>query len=486
MILAAVLEGLGDIWPGRITLAGENLGDVGRHPAAATGGLTSGLVPFHKLSQWLAYSLIEPLEAAGIEVTGLDDLTALAEYRNGGLLIDLGVLRPRHDAVLGEAHAGGSEVVVEWRALTVALIDRLAERIRAKLDLTSEQLPLAKVLEGGTWAAGRKAARELRPGGGPPLRLIERRHLVLTLPALVGHADWSVDPGKRWLALATRQAGGRYHARAPQPVGPLESLWARLGDEAGGGHVLLGVDFPIGLPAAYAALAGISDFRAALEGFDDRFYAVAERPEEIDLGKPFYPMRPGGRRRQQLLDGLGLASWSDLLRRCDRRSPTRSAAGAIFWTQGAQQVGKAAITGWRDLLAPALRAGFDLALWPFQGKLDDLLTRHRIVVAETYPAEVYRHLGLDLRGGKRRPAVRRSNAAGLLAWATSAAFEPDPALVAGIEDGFGSDLCGEDRFDAVVGLFGMLGVVLGRRLSGEPDEPLVRQIEGWILGQTAT
>jgi hypothetical protein len=171
-ILAAVLEGLGDIWPGRIELAGVNLGDVGRHPAAASEDLTSGLVPFHKLSQWLAYSLIEPLEAAGFVVTGLDRLTALAEYRNGGLLIDLGVLRPKHPQVLGESHAGSSEVVVEWRALTITLIDRLAERIRAKLGLTPEQLPLARVLEGGTWPAGRRIAHELRPGGGPPLELV--------------------------------------------------------------------------------------------------------------------------------------------------------------------------------------------------------------------------------------------------------------------------------------------------------------------------
>ena len=171
-ILAALLEGLSEIWPGRTELAGENLGDVGRHPAAKTEDVTSGLVPFHKLSQWLAYSLIEPLEAAGIEVTGLDELTALAEYRNGGLLVDLGVLHPKQAAVLGEAHAGDSEVVVEWRALTVALIDRLADLVRAKLGLTPEELPLAKVLEGGTWAAGRRIARELRPGGGPPLQIV--------------------------------------------------------------------------------------------------------------------------------------------------------------------------------------------------------------------------------------------------------------------------------------------------------------------------
>ncbi len=85
-------------------------------------------MPFHKLSQWLAYSLIEPLEDAGIEVLDLDALTALAEYRNGGLLIDSGVLVPKHAAVLDEAHRADSELIVEWRALTVALIDRLADR----------------------------------------------------------------------------------------------------------------------------------------------------------------------------------------------------------------------------------------------------------------------------------------------------------------------------------------------------------------------
>ena len=59
------------IWPGRLALGGVNLGDVWRHPAAASGDPTDGLVPFHKLSQWLAYSLIEPLEDAGIAVTEL-------------------------------------------------------------------------------------------------------------------------------------------------------------------------------------------------------------------------------------------------------------------------------------------------------------------------------------------------------------------------------------------------------------------------------
>jgi hypothetical protein len=111
------------------------------------------------------------LEAAGIEVIGLDALTALAEYRNGGLLLDLGLLRPKHGAVLGQPHAGSSEIVVEWRALTVALMDRLAVPIRKKLGLDEASLPLAKILEGGTWSAGRRIARERRPGGAPPLTL---------------------------------------------------------------------------------------------------------------------------------------------------------------------------------------------------------------------------------------------------------------------------------------------------------------------------
>jgi hypothetical protein len=171
-VLGCVLGGFADIWPGRLTLGGANLGDVWRHGAIRTGDLTDGLVPFHKLSQWLAYSLVEPLEEAGIAVTGLDELTGLAEYRNGGLLIDTGVLRPRDPALLATALAVESEAVVEWRALTVALLDGIAVRIRAALGLDAGRLPLAKVLEGGTWVAGRRIARETRPGGGPPIQVV--------------------------------------------------------------------------------------------------------------------------------------------------------------------------------------------------------------------------------------------------------------------------------------------------------------------------
>jgi hypothetical protein len=171
-ILITLVECLATIWPRRIELGGYNLGDVGRHPAARTHDATSGLVPLHKLSQWLAYSLIEPLENAGIEVIELDALTALAEYRNGGLLIDSGVLVPKCAAVLDKAHRADSELIVEWRALTVALIDRLADRVRNQLGVSPAELPLVKILQGGTWSAGRELARRLREDGGPPLRVI--------------------------------------------------------------------------------------------------------------------------------------------------------------------------------------------------------------------------------------------------------------------------------------------------------------------------
>jgi hypothetical protein len=170
-ILAAVLGALGPIWPGRITLDGVNLGDVWRHQALAELTPGAGLVPFHKLSQWLTYSLVEPLEWAGVKVTGLDELTGLPEYRNGGLFLDSGVLQLKDADAAHRTHRPDSELIVEWRALTVILLDEIAALIRRDLKMTAETLPLAKVLQGGTWTAGRLLAKERRADGGPPLNL---------------------------------------------------------------------------------------------------------------------------------------------------------------------------------------------------------------------------------------------------------------------------------------------------------------------------
>jgi hypothetical protein len=172
VILSEVLSQLGPIWPSRLELAGIPLGDCWRHPAIRADDATAGLVPLHKLSQWLSYSLIEPLQRAGFDVTDIDGLTGLAEYRNGGLFVDLEVLRLRDASDAERSHAVDSLLVVEWRALTVALLDRLAQRIRARLGRSSGELPLASLLEGGTWAAGRAAAFERRADGAPPLKVI--------------------------------------------------------------------------------------------------------------------------------------------------------------------------------------------------------------------------------------------------------------------------------------------------------------------------
>ncbi len=156
-ILAAVLENLSPIWP-------SPMGDVWRHSAI-------GWVPFHKLSQWLSYSLVEPIEGAGFKVVGLDELTGLPEYRNGGLLVDSGALRPKQSSLLTTSFKPGDEAIVEWRALTVALLDRIGEHVRGHLGMDAERLPLVKVLEAGTWFAGRVLAAERRPGGAPPIAI---------------------------------------------------------------------------------------------------------------------------------------------------------------------------------------------------------------------------------------------------------------------------------------------------------------------------
>ena len=169
-ILVLLLDTLSAIWPAQNTIGDQALGDCWRHPAVTGEGLTAGWMPFHKLSQWLTYSLLEPFEWAGVGVTGLHALTGLPVYRNGGLLIDAGVLRPLPPDWATRPWQAGDAFIVEWRALTVALLDELAPLVRAELALPAERLPLACVLEGGTWAMGRVLAQRLR-GGLPPLQI---------------------------------------------------------------------------------------------------------------------------------------------------------------------------------------------------------------------------------------------------------------------------------------------------------------------------
>lgn len=171
-ILELLLEALGPIWADRLVLDGIALGDCWRHPAIRRDDRSDGLVPLHKLSQWLAYSLIEPLEASGLEVVDVDGLTGLAEYRNGGLFVDTGVLKLTDPEAASRPNQVSDPMMVAWRSMTVALLDRMAPLVRARLGVSPADFPLARMLEGGSWAAGRRIAAQLRPGGGPPFTII--------------------------------------------------------------------------------------------------------------------------------------------------------------------------------------------------------------------------------------------------------------------------------------------------------------------------
>ncbi|KAF5348904.1 hypothetical protein D9756_009819 [Leucocoprinus leucothites] len=179
-----LLDGLNPIWPSRLSLGGVSLGDV--WPCPSLGQTAPGdpesdtiLVPFHKLTQWLTYSLVEVLQKElGWQVEGLEDMTGLPEYRNGGLLVDLDVLTLKPNVLPTDPKSGlptappSHPAIVEWRAMTVIELDRIANLIRSELGLTPAQLSLAQVLEAATWKGGREIAKIKRPEtGGPPIEI---------------------------------------------------------------------------------------------------------------------------------------------------------------------------------------------------------------------------------------------------------------------------------------------------------------------------
>ncbi len=299
------------------------------------------------------------------------------------------------------------------------------------------------------------------------------------------HSDWSVSPPGRWVAQADRAEAG-WHVAAPRPVGDcaafVDSLWLLPGP------VLAGFDFPIGLPEAYGRTTGLKGFPAALEAFGHGEWAdifrVAETAAEISPRRPFYPHASSAAARQHhLLEALGVTHMDGLRRRCERATPTRRAANPLFWTLGGSQVGKAAIAGWQQVIVPARRRG--ALLWPFEGSLSELAASAAPVLAETYPAEAYAHVGVRFSPGmsKRRQDDRRAATRDLAGWADRHGVVFAPDLLARLDDGFGGARNGEDAFDALIGLLGMIEVVEGRR----PEHPAARDREeaweGWILGQ---
>lgn len=293
------------------------------------------------------------------------------------------------------------------------------------------------------------------------------------------------------MAVGALEPGARAWADAPEPVGEVTTLLPRLRERGGPGtRLLVGFDFPIGLPSSYAERTGIVDFPEFLRKLmaEDRpeFFQVAGDASEISLSRPFFPRGNGkGATRGDLVSGLGVASFEDLYRECERREGRRPAC-SLFWTLGGNQVGKGSISGWRDVVGPALVRDPPAALWPFDGDLARLLADHEVVLAETYPAEFYSHLGaLPGSKGKKSREGRRPACDALTEAATGlgVALAQDATLA--LKGAFGDSKDGEDRFDAFVGLVGMLAVVKGRRGPGPPDgiRRDVLDVEGWILGQ---
>lgn len=257
---------------------------------------------------------------------------------------------------------------------------------------------------------------------------------------------------------------------------------------AHGGAVALGVDLPLGLPRAYAGRLpddGFVPFLCRIAGCPD-FFRVAATLAEVGPHRPFYPAR--GERGMSWAGhaaAVGFATAAELSRACDRATAERPAGGRLFWTLGPNQTGKAAIVAWRDMLAPTLAAGEDLRVWPFQGRFADLLAPGAVAIAETYPAEAMRHLGIRLRGSKRRQADRAAAAASISGAMEVVAADPEPPLAAAVAAGFGADAAGEDRFDCVLGLLCVLNVLAGRRPDTAPNDSWITRWEGWVLGQTA-
>ncbi len=301
---------------------------------------------------------------------------------------------------------------------------------------------------------------------------------------VVAHCDWSVNARKRWMTVA-ELVDGIWVVSLPELVQESRELIALLQTRAGQRrHVLIGFDFPIGLPEWYAAQTGFRSFRQALAALGNdvwyNWFNVATHHSEISLHRPFYPMRPGGTRRDHQLTALRADDQKLLLRRCELATADRQAACSLFWTLGGNQVGKGAISGWREVIVPNLDA---IGLWPFDGELSDLSRRCPVVVAETYPGDVYAQLGIGRSGwSKRRQPDRQRVGATISTWLDARPRIDAAAIHSQLEDGFGADSAGEDRFDAFVGLLGMLAVVDGERGEGAPQSLAVTTHEGWILG----
>jgi hypothetical protein len=322
--------------------------------------------------------------------------------------------------------------------------------------------------------------------------LARAEHSPAWLPDRVAHADWGTAPAKRAVATAELH-GGAYRAHSPSIFGHSRRLLDDMGLDGRHRTTLLGFDFPIGLPRAYAARAGAGRYINWLRSLPDdtRLFDVAADIADVSAARPFFPQNitvksPGI--KSQFREALELSA-QDVLRRCDRKHCTRHAASEMFWCLGASGVGKATVSGWRDILRPAVRdPNCRFSFWPFDGQLQELLAASDAVLVETYPADPYLQLGLSIgrpEASKTRQQDRR-DANRLLDWCAEHAVVPDESLTEQILDGFGPSSAGEDPFDAVIGLLAMIDTLHRAAEPELPDDPAIRSVEGWMFGQHAS
>jgi len=290
------------------------------------------------------------------------------------------------------------------------------------------------------------------------------------------HSDWGKDPKKRWMCRA-KLSGTKWMVSAPELVGETKTFFSRVSDNT---QTLFGFDFPIGFPKTYVQSIGCESYRDVLTKLKDPdwidWFKVCGDKSEISKHRPFYPYTPGGTKQLHLTEAHGVPDMKVLHRKCE----IISKAGSMFWTLGGKQVGKGMITGLEELILPNLD---DIAIWPFDGPLSNLEKLNQPVICETYPGEAYEMIGINRQElSKTNQESRKQTIPAITKWHKNRAVKFDEDLLALIEDGFGNQKDGEDRFDALIGLMKMIDV----NLEHVPEIGDVAQNdiepEGWILG----
>lgn len=310
--------------------------------------------------------------------------------------------------------------------------------------------------------------------------------------AEIWHVDWGTRQDKRWLTRILIDGGAPPVMQAPELFKPWHERLLTL-DYLDDTQIILGLDLPIGLPQRYARLVGIADFRLFLRGKQGpdwvEFSTVCRSLAEVSLERPFFPYHlvnrtelHGLKPQQAWLGKLDLAK-PEVYRLCDSKTPDRQSAASLFWTKGANQVGKAALGGWGEVIKPLMALyGSDVGIWPFDGDFAELCATKKLVIAETYPGEIYGWFECNPTSKTKRDE-RLKVIPQLSDAIADMGIAMTPAARTALETGFGNGARGDDRFDSFVGALGLYAVHSGKRPAPVPGNPIFKTVEGWILGQ---